>query len=94
MIEHQFSNPSIELIEENVFANTQSFLQRLARISETPIDKEADVLAVKAALNQLTTDMQAFSHSLTEGPRSGISLLGPVLGTGIDLSQGSCSPAA
>jgi hypothetical protein len=83
----------LSLVEENLFSKTQSFLRRLEQISFTPIDKEADILAVKAALDQLTTDMQAFSTSFTEGPRSGILLNGPILGTDFAISQ-SHRPAA
>jgi hypothetical protein len=73
---------SYEIIENSVFLKTTSFKDRLERISVQPIENEAAVRAVKAATDQLITDMQAFSNSLIlEGPRSGIYFSGPVLGT-------------
>lgn len=76
-----------EAIEESVFANTTSFKDRLDAISVCQVENEAHVQSVKAAMDQLISDMQAFSHSLTEGPRSAIHLSGPVFGTDFPIAE-------
>ena len=89
------TSAALEAIEARVFENTQSFIQALHEISMVPVETEADVLAVKAALDQLTTDMQALSNSLiVEGPRSGILLSGPILGTAVNVFEGAEAAAA
>lgn len=79
---------SFEEIEDAVFANLTSFKGRLDVLSVQPITSEAAVHEAKAALDKLMTDMQAFSNSLTEGPRSGFHHLpGPVLGTDFAITE-------
>ena len=86
---------TIEATEERLFASATSFTERMQEISYMSIEKEADVLAAKAAMDQLISDMQAFSNSLIlEGPESGILLTGTVLGNDFAVSEGTRSAAA
>jgi len=64
------SSESFEFIEESVFAYMTSLKDRLEALSLSPITNEAEIRAVKAALDKLIIDMQALSNSLTEGTSS------------------------
>ena len=72
------------IVEQTVYLKTQNFIERLGNIQTTPVESEADVLSVYAALDELITDMRTFTQTLDDGPHRGTT--GILYGNGFDSS--------